>query len=63
MIYLEPKLSIATPDQLKLISNSIKNEFPNGPKVKTVYPDKTYGFNEIAQNIRTQLISIGGYKN
>jgi hypothetical protein len=41
-----------TNDELKKGSLMIKKEFPNGPAVKTTYPDGVYSFNEIANHIR-----------
>jgi hypothetical protein len=58
MIYFEPKLKIPTLEQLKSVGDSIKTEFPNGPKIKTTYPDRKYEFNEISQNLFVQLKNI-----
>jgi hypothetical protein len=44
--------------QLKTGSLLIKNIFPNGPAVRTTYPDKQFSFNEISSNIRTTLNEI-----
>ena len=47
-------------DDLKALGESIRREFPNGPKImRTVQPDGSYSFNEIAQNIREQLVKTG----
>ena len=45
---------------LQAVGESIRKEFPNGPSIqRTVMPDRNYSFNEIAQNIRTQLVITG----
>ena len=60
MRYYENILAdIPTAEELKALGKSIRDTFPNGPKIMhTVYPDRTYSFNEIAQNIRVQQRAI-----
>ena len=45
-------------EELKKASNVIKQAFPNGPKVHTVFPGGPYTFNDIASNIRPQLTKL-----
>ena len=60
MRYYENVLAdIPTAKELKALGKSIRDAFPNGPKIMhTAYPDRTYTFNEIAQNIRVQQRAI-----
>jgi hypothetical protein len=52
MTYFDsPNIAKFTNDELKKGSLMIKKEFPNGPAVKTTYPDRVYSFNEIANYI------------
>jgi hypothetical protein len=39
-------------EDLRKGSLMIKREFPDGPAVKTIYPDRVYSFNEISNYIR-----------
>jgi hypothetical protein len=45
-------------EDLRKGSLMIKKEFPNGPVVKTIYPDRVYSFNEIANHIRLSYQEI-----
>lgn len=47
-----------TTEQLKEASKIMKTEFPNGPDVRTVKPNKAYSYNEIAENIRISLVEL-----
>jgi hypothetical protein len=47
-----------TGKELKKASELQKKEFPEGPRVTTVKPDKEYSFNEISSNIRPTLYEI-----
>lgn len=47
-----------TTEELKQASRIMKAEFPNGPDVRTVKPNKIYSYNEIAENIRITLNSL-----
>jgi hypothetical protein len=49
-------ISFPTQSELKAIKDSIRSEFPNGPRIQhTATPNGSYSFNEIAQNIAVQL--------
>ena len=53
--YESSSQSFPTPEELVALGESIRKEFPNGPRIShTVMPDRVYTFNEIAQNIRVQ---------
>jgi len=58
MIYNNKNEQFASQKELESLKNIIRKEFPNGPAVRTVYPDKQYSFNEIAINIREQHIAV-----
>jgi hypothetical protein len=47
-----------TGKELKKASELQKKEFPDGPKITTAHPDKTYTFNEISASIRPTLYEI-----
>lgn len=58
MIYSTTEQQYASKEELDSLKKIIREEFPNGPAVKTVYPDKEYSFNEIAVNIREQHLAL-----
>lgn len=46
-----------TGEELKIASDILKKEFPNGPKVKRMEMEK-YSFNEIANHIRNSYQQV-----
>jgi hypothetical protein len=58
MIYSITEQQYASREELASLKKIIKEEFPNGPAVRTVYPDKAYSFNEIATNIHEQHLAL-----
>ncbi len=46
-----------TSEELKIASDILKKEFPNGPKVKRMEMEK-YSFNEIANHIRNSYQQV-----
>jgi hypothetical protein len=56
--YETSRMPDCTEQQLKEASAIMKANFPNGPAVRTVEPDRKYSYNEIASNIRPTLNEI-----